>query len=179
MIFKLLKLPVLTLVFAAWWLTSPALAHHEDQIKAAFVFNFAKFVEWPAAVFPNGSAPIVLAISEQEPLGEALGALTGKMVQGRPLIVKRIRQPEELGKCQIFFTSTPKAPGLAQFLVNLAQLPVLTITDTAENAIRLGVVINLLTLEDKIRFEINVEAARRVGLKISSQLLKLAIIKGS
>ena len=151
----------------------------ESQVKAAFLFNFAKFVEWPPSAFAASPGTITLGILEREPLAPALEALAGKEVQGRRLVVKRCRHPQELKTCQIFYASAAEKAALAATMAALKGLPVLTVTDDVDDFASLGGMINLIRQEDKIRFYIDVTNAQRSGLKISSQLLKLAIRGGS
>lgn len=146
----------------------------EHEVKAAMVFNLAKFVEWPPGAFADASAPLVLGLLEHDPLAGALEALAGKTVQGRRLIIKKTNRSDDLKKCQIVFLSEKK--GLASVLSSLAGAPVLTITDKAENFYRMGGIVNLIMEDGKVKFQVNLGAARQSGLKISSQLLKLAII---
>jgi hypothetical protein len=150
----------------------------EHQIKTAIVYNSAKFVEWPPHVFPHPSAPIILGVLQGDNLTEALESLSGKFVQGHRLVIKKIGRIDDLKRCQVFFASAEHQKRLAPILSGLANLPVLTITDGADNFARLGGIINLTKEEGKIRFQINLTSARRAGLKISSQLLKLASIVG-
>ena len=96
------------------------------------------------------------------------------MVQGRRLEIKRCREPEDCKRCQIFFASASERAGLPQILGSLRNSPVLTVTDEVNNFAKLGGIINLIIVDDKIHFEICVDNARQAGLKISSQLLKLA-----
>ena len=176
----------LTLLLMGWWLclslgaAAPVFAQgaSESQVKAAFLYNFTKFVEWPSGAFTANPDTITLGILEREPLAPALEALQGKEVQGRKLVVKRCRHHEELQKCQIFFASAAEKPRLREIMGALQGLPVLTVTDEVDDFARLGGMINLTRLDDKIRFHIDVNNAAKSGLKISSQLLKLAIRPG-
>ncbi len=176
----------LSLLLVGWWLFfSLGAAVHaaaqevsETQVKAAFLYNFTKFVEWPPSAFAANPGTITLGILEREPLAPALEALQGKEVQGRKLVVKRCRHAQELKTCQIFFASAAEEPALAAAMAALKGLPVLIVTDEVDDFARLGGMINLIRQEDKIRFHIDVTNARRSGLKISSQLLKLAILRG-
>lgn len=152
-----------------------AQAQQANQVKAAFLFNFAKFVEWPPGTFVNDQAAIILGFSDENPLAGALEALQGKMVQGRRLEIRRCRGSEDWRRCQIFFPSSSERSALPQILSSLRNSPVLTVTDEVDNFAKLGGIINLMVAGDKIRFEISLNNARRAGLKISSQLLKLAI----
>ena len=154
--------------------TPAARAQQEGQVKAAFLFNFAKFVEWPPGTFANDQAAIILGFPEGEPMAAALDALQGKMVQGRRLEVRHCRGPEDYRGCQIIFVSAAGKARLPQILGSLRNTPVLTVTDEEDNFSKMGGIINFIVAGDKIRFEISINNARRSGLKISSQLLKLA-----
>ena len=154
--------------------TPSARAQHAGQVKAAFLFNFAKFIEWPPGTFANDQAPIILGFPERDPMAEALDALQGKVVQGRRLEIRRCRIPEDSRRCQIFFASASERAGLPQILGSLRNSPVLTVTDEVDNFAKLGGIINLIIVDNKIHFEICVDNTRQSGLKISSQLLKLA-----
>jgi hypothetical protein len=151
-----------------------ARAQQADQVKAAFLFNFAKFVEWPSGTFANDRAAIILGVPDRDPLAAALETLQGKMVQGRRLEIRRCREPEDFSRCQIFFASASEKARLPQILGSLRKSPVLTVTDNVNNFAKLGGIINLIIVDDKIHFEICEDNARQSGLKISSQLLKLA-----
>ena len=96
--------------------TITAQAQQASQVKAAFLFNFAKFVEWPPGTFADDQAAITLGFSDRDPLAEALEALQGKVVQGRRLEIRRCRRTEELRRCQIFFASASEKSGLPQIL---------------------------------------------------------------
>jgi hypothetical protein len=173
-------IPLTVLVVLCLMLAGTAGAREvtEQEVKAAMVFNFAKFVEWPPQVFPNAQDPLILGILEQEPLAGALDALAGKTVQGRRLVVKKSNRLDDLKKCHLFFASSREKRDLRQILEAFHDLPVLTVTDEADNIAGLGENINLVMQDGRIRFQVNLAAARRSGLKISSQLLKLAIIVG-
>jgi hypothetical protein len=152
-------------------------AQTAPQIKAAFLYNFAKFVEWPPTTFPEADSPIIIGIMEGDPMSPALDVLAEKVVQGRKLIIKRSTRIDDLKKSQIFFTSIADFVQLRRNLATFRGLPVLTVTDEVNNFLSTGVIINFVTLEDKIRFEINGEMAQQSGLRLSSQLLKLAVPK--
>jgi hypothetical protein len=168
---------VFLIILGLWGLmaeAAPAQVQQASQVKAAFLYNFAKFVEWPPGTFADDRTAITLGFFDEEPMAGALEALQGKVVQGRRLEVKRSRSIEEVRKCQIFFVSTARKAGLPQILGALKNSPVLIVTDEVDNFAKLGGIINFIIVEDKIHFEICVENARQAGLNISSQLLKLA-----
>lgn len=168
----LIKLVILAGVLSFAGPLCPAEAQQVEHIKAAFIYNFAKFVQWPPSAFPEGNALLVIGVLEQDPLAEALDFLAGKTAQGKTIAVRKGRSLGDLKKCQIVVLSGSSSTSLG----SLVNLPILTISDGARNFSSLGGIINLITVEDHIKFEINLEAARRAGLTISSQLLKLAII---
>lgn len=167
---------VLLLVPLVLW---PACGHaapvSEYQIKAAFLYNFAKFVEWPKCTDCKQDRPFVIGILGDDPFGPDAALLEGKRVKDRPLRVVRSAKLNELGGCDVLFISSSFKADLARILKKLVNRPVLTVGDTPGFA-QAGVMINLYKVENKIRFEINPNAADKAGLKISSHLLRLARI---
>ena len=147
----------------------------EYMIKAAFLYNFAKFVDWPAEAFPNDRTPLTLCILGKDPFGNALESIKGKTVKDRNLVIKHLAWPEKTEQCHILFISASEEKRLSQILSTVRGKAILTVSDMHSFA-RRGGIINLVTAKSKIRFEINVDATELVGLKISSKLLKLAQI---
>jgi hypothetical protein len=144
------------------------------QVKAAFLYNFAKFVAWPAAAFSTADAPLVLGVLGPDPVGAtAMHSLAGKAVRGRRLEVRPVSGPEEAKGWHILFIGAAGQPSLARIHAALRQSHVLTVSDI-EHFAEGGGGIGLITVEQKIRFEINLEAMRQAGLVVSSQLLTLA-----
>ena len=164
------------LLFALCFLLAGSLAWGaapEYELKAAFVYNFAKFVVWPSQAFNPAENTITLGVLAQDPEREALEALQGKTIQGRTLVVKECTVGE-LKNCQMIFISATASRWLGQALSAVRDLPVLTVTDDAEGMANRGI-INLVTSGGKVRFQVNAREARRQGFKISSQLLQLAV----
>lgn len=150
----------------------------EYQVKAAFLYNFARYVEWPAEAFRDGSSPIVVAVLGQDPFGRALDEqLEGKTVGGRRLEAKRVARPEDAVGAHIVFVSLAEEERLERALRAIGSAHILSVSDIDRFAER-GGVIGFYWDESKVRFSINVGAADREGLKLSSQLLKLARIVG-
>ena len=142
-------------------------------MKAAFIYNFSKFVHWPAATADKTLAICVLG---KDPFGPALEeALLGKRVDGRELVARRLASAENAAGCNVLFVSSSEEAGVERILNALHGAPVLTIGDMDQFAER-GGMINLTTQGGRIRFEINLAAIERTGLRVSSQLLKLARI---
>ncbi len=148
----------------------------EYRIKAAFIYNFAKFSRWPASSFSDGEAPLDFCIYGEDPFGGAFDAVAGKTIRGRRVAVRRIATIEASTGCHLLFISDSEAKRLTGILAALNDRPVLTVADMPDFA-RAGGIINLKTNEDdKLRFEINTGTARRAGLRFSSKLLSLAEI---
>jgi hypothetical protein len=146
----------------------------EYQVKAAVIFKFTRFIEWPEVVFSSTNAPLVVGVIGENPFGAELDrALKGKDVNGHPFVVKEIKSTVDAKWCQILFISTSEKRHLAEIISAVGTLPVLTIGEMDRFTLS-GGIINLRIEENKVRFEINDAAARRAGLRISSKLLSLA-----
>jgi hypothetical protein len=146
----------------------------EFEVKAAFIYNFSKYIQWPKGF--DTSKPFVIAIIGKDPFGVVLDeAVFGQKVQGRSVIIKRLTRIDDIPNCDILFVAASESSRLARILGTLHQAPVLTIGDVNRFA-ELGGMINLTTEDNRIRFEVNVKAIERAGLKAGSQLLRLARI---
>jgi len=172
---------LLAAMVLAPWLALPAQARPraapEYAVKAAFLYNFAKYVTWPPEVFANDQAPIRLGILGDAPFGNALRVLTGKLVHGRRIEVRRCRSLKELERCQVVFVSLSTPWLLREVLAEVRSRPILTVGEVPAFA-REGGIINFVLVDGKVRFEINPTAARRAGIRIHSQLLRIARIVG-
>jgi len=153
------------------WFALPALADDlsEYRLKAAFLFNFALFTEWPAEV---GSV-LNLCIDGTDPFGKEIDVLQGKAVGSRTIEVQRKRVGESLKDCQIVFIAPSAIGALPQVLESARGRPVLTVADSVD-AVRRGAMLNLAVNQNKVSFEVNLQAARAAGLTLSSKLLRLA-----
>lgn len=143
------------------------------QIMAAFLYNFAKFVEWPNDTFTDTSSTITLGVLGEDPFGVTLESIRYKTVRGRKLVIKRFDSVRNLEFCHILFISSSEEERLPQILKSLNNLSVLTVGEM-DQFTQFGGIIKFIIQKNKIRFEINVDNAERAGLKISSRLLKLA-----
>lgn len=149
---------------------------NEYQLKAAFVYQFALFVDWPDEVFPHKDSPIVIGIVGSDPLGpEIERAVQDKRASGRSFVVRRLGVEPALKECQMIYVSTSEMRRLDQLREVIKDAPILTVGDSNGFA-RDGGIINFIIENGKIRFQINEQAAKRARLNISSQLLKLARI---
>jgi hypothetical protein len=149
---------------------------NEYQVKAVFLFNFSRFVEWPASAFASEDAPFVVGIFGHDPFGGDLDEVVkGETVNGRPLVVKRLQSPAEAAACQIVFIHQSEASRLSDVLSSLGHRSTLTVSDVPGTAQR-GVMIRLVTEKGRVRMRVNVDSARAADLTISSNLLRAAEI---
>jgi hypothetical protein len=145
--------------------------HTEYRIKTAFLYNFARFTSWPEAALQERS-DFSLCTLGSTLFGAQLYTLIGKTVHSKALVVKHFDRPEELVDCQLVFIS--QSDELTETLWILKEIPVLTVSDAATFTEQ-GGIIQFELVDNKVRFRINVDAARTAGLTISSKLLSLAI----
>jgi YfiR/HmsC-like len=149
----------------------------EYQVKAAFLWNFAKYIDWPPAAFTNDTSPFVIGVLGENPFGTDLEqTVRGKLINAHPITVKPRATLEEARQCHILFFSASETNRLAEVFENLRGAPVLTVGDTeAAQFTEKGGMIKFKFEGNKIRFQINDEAAKAAGLRISSKLLDLAV----
>ncbi|MGA3205028.1 MAG: YfiR family protein [Bryobacteraceae bacterium] len=138
----------------------------EYQVKAAFLFNFLKFVEWPPAA---GDTPWVIGVLGHDPFGEVLDqTVKGKIVNGRPVQVRRFSRVGDVKDCNILFI------GGADFgRIGIPALPGMLTVGEAPGFLKSGGIINFYIEDNRVHFEIRPTVARSAGLRVSSQLLKL------
>jgi len=148
----------------------------EYLIKAGFTYNFAKLMQWPASAFPQPDSPIIIGILGNDPFGATLDSvLTGKKVNTRGFVVKHLKWGADIKGCNILYVSATEAAHLDEILHAIKGLPILTIGRMPDFA-RRGGIVNFIIEDDKVRFEVNVEAAKQADISISSRLLTLAKI---
>jgi hypothetical protein len=148
----------------------------EYEVKAACLYKFARYVEWPVGSFADDQAPVIIGVIGRDPFGPILDRIVaGKVVQGRSVEIERIDSVGKLKTCHILFISSSERLRLAKHLEGLNRASVLTVSELEWFA-RSGGMIRLKIDQERIRFEVNVDNARRAGLRISSRLLKLATI---
>jgi hypothetical protein len=150
----------------------------EYPIKAAFMFNFAQFTEWPGHAFASPDSPMVIGVLGTDPFGTVLDdTARNEAVRGHRLVVERYRALEEMKTCHMLYIAQSEASHLDQVLAALKGKPVLTFSDIEGSAPR-GVMVRFFPERNKIRLRINVEAARAADLTISSKVLRAAEIVG-
>ena len=161
---------LLLLVFGLICAKPQEAASVETRVKAAFLLNFAKFVEWPAV---HEKHPLCIGVLGKDPFGPVLDEImTGKMIDGKPVQIKRLKQPSEASDCQILFVSNSERKRFTQIVSQMAARPVLTVSDV-EDFTREGGMIRLFLDGNNFRFEVNLTAVEEGQIKLSSKLLHL------
>ena len=170
----------LMLLFVSLALTSEAVTAEtplEYKVKAACLYNFVKFVEWPTNSFTNETAPVVFGVLGDDPFDGALdGAVAGRTVNSRPVQIVRFASLAEFERgptCHLLFVSSTLKSQWADVRAKLQGHSVLTVAEQ-DTFLNDGGVIRFLNENNKVRFSVNLEAARAANLTISSELLKLA-----
>ncbi|HEY4951659.1 MAG TPA: YfiR family protein [Candidatus Acidoferrales bacterium] len=155
-------------------------AHSEEgteyQVQAAFLLNFAKFVEWPADAFPSKKAPLTLCVFRHDPFGSALDDIVrGKTMNDREVVARRTHELSDLKSCQLVFVSDQDGTHLPEILTTLNGSNVLVIGES-DAFVERGGCVQFILVNSRVRFAINVDALQRARLTVSSKLLMLAKI---
>jgi hypothetical protein len=147
----------------------------EYEVKATYLYNFSRFVEWPTKVTQAQSDSFSICVLGQDPFGPALNAILADVtIAGKNVVAKRIPTPQDAVNCRVLFISSSEDSHLKQILTTLRDASVLTVSDLPQFTQRGGMV-QFLVEENRVRFEVNLAIAGRAGLTLSSELLKVAI----
>ena len=145
------------------------------QVKAVYLYNFGRFVEWPDKL-SSSQDPFIICILGHDPFGQALDAtLGGETIAGRAVVTKRIATPQESLQCRIIFVGETEAGSVNRLMAAVERKAVLTVSDLPQFTDR-GGIIQFVTEGDRVRFEVNLSAAQNAGLVLSSELLKVAAV---
>jgi hypothetical protein len=170
---------LLALIVLLFQLLAPDCAHAqpnsaEYQLKAAFIFHFAQLVDWPADAPGTENRPLVFCTTgENTPPGVLEATVQGKQIASRPLEVRHLQEKENPAGCHLLSIVGKDKKRAAAILANLNNAPMLTVGES-DDFVQQGGMIGFCLMENKIRFDINLKAAQRANLKISSRLLLLA-----
>jgi len=160
---------------------APATARPADpptdrDVKAAFLYRFTQYVEWPTAAFESPDSPVVLGVLGDAAYVQVIAASAGgKSAGGRPIVVRQLQSPSGAVGCHVVFVGASQAAAVPAIVRAVSASPVLTVSDAAEFA-KAGGAVGFVVRNGKVAFQINVGAAGRAGLKVSSKLLRLAEI---
>jgi len=171
---RLTLLTAATLLFASpLWAQSKA-PSEEYRLKAAFVYRFPQFVEWPPAAL-HGHEAITICVLRPHPFGTLLRELiAGETLNGRPLAIRDIQRPSAIDGCHVVFVPGAGTATARAVLEAVGNHPVLTVGESSR-FLDQGGVISLQVIDRRVRFEVSPAAAERIGLRLSSQLLRLAV----
>ena len=145
----------------------------EYLMKAAYLYEFALSTDWPERAFADPIAPLRVCVLGKDPFGPTLATIVGRKVGDRQVVTSYYANVEGVERCHVLFISRSKKKRLAKILEHLQNRPVLVVADTP-NFMPAGGIINFRIVEKQIRFEINATAAERAGLRLSSELLRMA-----
>lgn len=146
----------------------------EQKIKAAFLYKFGGFVEWPAGVFAAADAPLVIGVLGADDLADELSQITaGRAINGRPVLVRKLRRGGVVQPLQILFIGRSEGARAAEAVAAVRGQPVLVVTDS-EPAFEQGATIHFVVVEDKVRFDVAPPSSEKGNLKISARLLAVA-----
>jgi hypothetical protein len=155
-------------------LTARAQVSREYQLKAAFLYNFAQFTDWPPSAFAETNAPLVIGVLGADPFGSVLDeTVKGETANGRKLVVERYRRAGDLKPCHILFISQSESRNVESILKKVIGKPTLTVSDADGPEFR-DVMVRFNIEKNKVRFRINQDAVKASGLTLSSQLLRVA-----
>lgn len=143
-----------------------------DDVEAAYLYNFGKFVRWPESA---GHGPLIICVAGKTPFGQTVARLVNdERIDDRPLQVRSLDRPEDAQSCSVLFVGTAARTRLDGYLAATDGKPVLTVSDSPDFVAR-GGIIQFVFEENHVRFSVNLNAASRNGLGLSSELLKVAI----
>lgn len=151
-----------------------AAAEAEYQVKAAFLYKFLSFVEWPAATFHQAEAPIVIGVLGAETLADELSrVVVSRTVAGRTVSVRHFSAGDPVAKLHVLFVGHAQASRLPSIVAAAAGQALLIVTES-DDGLRFGSTINFLVVEDKVRFDVALHRAEQSGLRVSARLLSVA-----
>ena len=149
------------------------LQYSESEVKAAFLYHFGTYVQWPPSARDSG--PITIAVLGADTVVDQLRSfLPGRTIQGRAVEVRPLTRIEELGDAEVLFIGAERNGDLAQLVAAVNKRPVLLVTDAADG-LRNGAMVNFQIVDRRVRFEISVPRAEEAGLALSSRLLSAAL----
>lgn len=154
--------------------------HDTDQrlLKAAYIFNFAKFTSWPTSAWNDVSSPLTICSVGQDSLISELEKLGGKNIKDRPVNVRHIKSAQLPGNCQLLYIATSEKKRFKRIVKAISDVSILTVSQIPDSGYS-GGIIELFLDKGRLKFKINLNKARKAGLTISSRLLKLAILISS
>ena len=148
----------------------------EDEVKAAYVFNFARFIEWPPAKFAGNTSPLIIGLIGNGPVGDVIGAvIQKKTINNHPLVLRRLSPADDLTLCHILFVCRSERERFADIVSAVHGAAVLTVGES-DQFLERGGIINFYVDSETVKFAVNLDSSDQARLKISSKLLAVAKI---
>jgi hypothetical protein len=155
---------------------SPEQPLDEYRVKAAFLYNFAKFVQWPSESFASPTAPFAICVLGHDPFGHSLDdTVAGRTIEGRPFVVRHIASVKQVAGCHVLFIAAAENKRVLPMLADI-RMPGVLIVGESDSAAPEGVIVSFRLEAGKVRFAIDTANAERAKLRISSRLLSLAVV---
>jgi len=171
------KLSLITLLCILFSITVVAQEYTENEVKAGYLYNFTKFVAWPANTFATESSTFIIGVYNDDAFADILEkVIKGRKILNRNWVVFRYKVPQDIENCHLLFVSNASKVEMKNIFDKTSGKPVLLVGNTLEDFCELGGTINIAGKRSNKRFHINFEASKRIGLTISSKLLALARI---
>ena len=166
---------IVGILFGVSGLSAQKSKPQEYEVKATYLYNFARFVEWPLSSAAAKSNSFAICVLGQDPFGPALDAIVaGESIDGKAVLAKRVSKPQDAVSCRVLYISSSEDSRLKEVLAALDKSGVLTVSDIPQFSQRGGMI--EFTLEgNTVRFEVNLAVAENTGLTLSSELLKVAV----
>jgi hypothetical protein len=170
-----MALVIVGILFGVSGLSAQKSKPQEYEVKATYLYNFARFVEWPSSSAPAKSDSFAICVLGQDPFGPALDAIVaGESIDGKAVLAKRVSKPQDAVSCRVLYISSSEESRLKEVLAALDKSGVLTVSDIPQFSQR-GGMIEFTLQGNNVRFEVNLAIAENTGLTLSSELLKVAI----
>lgn len=163
----------------AWAGEAEAAEISQQQVEAAYLYKFGGYVTWPATAFAAPDSPIVIGVAGADSVADNLAALVaGRSIGGRPVVVKRIHGEDQLAGVHILFIGTPGSPQSSSLFESSRKQPILVVTE-GKDGLAQGGAVSFVMVDERVRFDVSLDAVETNGLKLSSQLLSVAhVVKG-
>jgi hypothetical protein len=175
------RVPGAALVAILWVMPAPAplraqqLRASADQVKAAYIYNFGRFVTWPNAQAAGQAHSFTICVFTHDPFGATLDStLAGESLNGNPVVIRRIQQTRQAAQCRVLFIGAAQSSHLEEILTALDEIPVLTVSDMDDFS-RRGGMIQFVLDEGRVRFGVNLKNAQNARLALNSELLRVAV----
>jgi len=172
---RVMALVFMGVMFGAVGLSAQKSRPQEYEVKATYLYNFARFVGWPASAAAAKSDSFAICVLGQDPFGPALDAIVaGETIGGKAVLAKRVTNPQDAVGCRVLYISSSEESRLREVLAALDRSSILTVSDIPQFSQR-GGMIQFVQESNKVRFEVNLASAVAAGLTLSSELLKVAV----